>query len=112
MDIEHENILGLTTSIGTLLEWAEANDFRAHDGWGSGRAMAPVAPQEGQGAAQPKQAEVRCGVCGGPVWDNNAGKGKTNPKAPDWTCKDKEGCWSRAWAKADGTPGEWKAPPV
>jgi len=41
-----------------------------------------------------------CPKCGGPMWDNR--EKKTNPKAPDFKCRDK-GC--------DGTIWKFKAPP-
>lgn len=40
-------------------------------------------------------SEIKCPVCGGSMWDNRTTK--TNPKAPDYRCKD-DNCkfqWSR-----------------
>ena len=43
-----------------------------------------------------------CPKCGGPMWDNRAGK--RNPKAPDYKCKDR-GCDGAIWpAKAPSAP--------
>lgn len=50
-----------------------------------------------------------CENCGGPVWDNRTNK--RNPKGPDFTCKDKEGCGWRAWVTKDGGLN-WKAAPL
>src|SRR6267378_992956 len=44
-----------------------------------------------------KLAPVPCPKCGGPCWDNVATK--RNPKAPDYACKDKEGCGAGVWLK-------------
>ncbi len=65
------------------------------------RRSAPSVPAPSQ-AVQPRaagpartapapQAAVEvpaCPNCGGPMWDNR--EGKTNPKSPDFKCKDKE----------------------
>ena len=72
-------------------------------------APAPVkatspARQRGQvptrGAPSHPKSGVSCGFCGGPTWDNR--KDKTNPKAPDFRCKDRESCGGAAWIKEDG----------
>lgn len=46
--------------------------------------------------------QAKCPICGGAMWDNRTKK--TNPRAPDWKCKDKdcEGVW---W------PGKWPPQP-
>lgn len=59
---------------------------------------------------------TKCPNCGGDVWDNRARKagGKMNPKAPDYSCKDKEGCkwvlWPPRGAKSNGTPAKVAGP--
>jgi hypothetical protein len=45
---------------------------------------------------------MECPKCGGEMWDNRTKK--TNPKAPDYRCKDKE-CEGRIWP-----PKEQKKP--
>lgn len=107
--VEHEDVDGLTVAVDRLLTWLDAGGFEAHVGFDNGRRNTPVARQE---SAEPSAPEVRCGRCNGPVYDNNAGKGKTNPRGPDWTCKDKENCGGRAWKSKDGSPGPWKEPLV
>jgi hypothetical protein len=74
-------------------------------------------PSRGTGAGGAQEASdgfdprnVKCGQCDGPTYFNET---KRNPKGPDWTCKDKEGCNARAWKQAkDGKPGEWKFPAI
>lgn len=41
-----------------------------------------------------------CPKCNGPMWDNRAKK--TNPKAPDFKCKDKEQCDGVIWPPKQG----------
>ena len=42
-----------------------------------------------------KVAPIQCPKCNGPLWDNT--EGKRNPKAPDYACKDKQGCGAGVW---------------
>lgn len=42
-------------------------------------------------------APVPCPKCGGNMWDNL--DSKKNPKAPDYACKDKQGCGAGVWLK-------------
>lgn len=57
-----------------------------------------------------------CPKCGGPVWDNGPSKaqGKVKPNAPDFACKDKEGCGWKQWpekpAKARPAPHVERGP--
>ncbi len=44
-----------------------------------------------------KIAPVSCPKCGGQMWNNI--EGKRNPKAPDYACKDKQGCGAGVWLK-------------
>lgn len=46
----------------------------------------------------PTQADQKCPKCGGAMWDNRTSK--TNPKAPDYKCKNKE-CGHGVWVDAD-----------
>lgn len=57
-----------------------------------------------------RPAAVKCGICGGPTWDNREGKrtGKTSDRAPDFKCKDKDECGAAMWLTKDGEHGEWK----
>lgn len=54
-----------------------------------------------------------CPNCGGAVWDNRAKKaaGEMKPNAPDYSCRDKEGCKWALWPprKASNKPA---TPPV
>lgn len=56
-----------------------------------------------------------CPKCGGPVWDNGPSKaqGKVKPNAPDFACKDKEGCGWKQWPekKASSKDAPAKASP-
>jgi len=53
------------------------------------------------GASEPEyHRSTDCPECGGPMWDNR--EKKTNPKAPDFKCRDK-GCTGIIW--------KFKAPP-
>jgi len=44
-----------------------------------------------------------CPKCGGEAWDNGPSKaqGKVKPNAPDYACKNKEGCGWKQWPKKD-----------
>lgn len=44
-----------------------------------------------------KLAPTPCPKCGGAMWDNQFTK--RNPKAPDYACKNKEGCGAGVWLK-------------
>jgi|SRR3990167_3325325 len=72
----------------------------------------PEVPQKATGGARPafvkrgsparrQQSAVECNACGGPTWDNR--ESKRNPKAPDYKCKDKDGCDDAAWIQKDGS---------
>lgn len=41
------------------------------------------------------KAPAQCPKCGGDMWDNI--DTKKNPKAPDYACKDKQGCGAGIW---------------
>jgi len=51
---------------------------------------------------------MQCVKCGGDVWDNRQKKvaGQMKPNAPDFSCKDKDGCGWVQW------PPKTKASPV
>jgi hypothetical protein len=58
-----------------------------------------VPGRDGSTTAPPSgEPEARCPKCQGPMWDNRASK--TNPKAPDYKCRDKS-CDGLYW------PGQW-----
>lgn len=62
-----------------------------------------LVPQAAQAAARAAvTGEPNCPKCGGRMWDNR-GK-KTNPKAPDFKCRDKQHCDGVFW------PGQWPPP--
>jgi hypothetical protein len=63
----------------------------------TGDALAAPAA-ESAGAAVDDVPPPSCPKCGGPMWDNRARK--TNPKAPDYKCRDR-GCDGLYW------PGQW-----
>jgi hypothetical protein len=44
-----------------------------------------------------QKAPISCPKCGGDMWNNI--EGKKNPKAPDYACKDKQGCGAGVWLK-------------
>lgn len=50
----------------------------------------------------------KCPVCGGDMWDNRAKK--TNPKNPDFSCKNKECTNERGYHSAVWLPKEKKTP--
>jgi len=72
-----------------------------HNGNGShaGNGHAPAA----QAGDTTSGATPACPKCGGPMWDNRAGK--KNPKAPDFKCRDK-GCDGVVWPpkQSEGVP--------
>ena len=50
---------------------------------------------------------MECVKCGGPTWDNRAKKaaGTFKPNAPDFSCRNKEGCgWNSGFGKATTVP--------
>lgn len=51
--------------------------------------------------------KVVCPECGGPMWDNRAGK--RNPKAPDYKCRDKA-CGGVIWPKKPAEPSDDSLP--
>lgn len=55
----------------------------------------------------PTTLEVPCPKCGGATWDNRATK--TNPKAPDYKCRDKS-CDGVVWPPKNGAPPRAAAP--
>jgi len=59
---------------------------------------------------EPTETKVytQCPSCGGEVWDNRERKkrGETKPNAPDFSCKNKEGCGWVLWPKREAkSPG-------
>ena len=70
-----------------------------NNGNGNGHAAAAAAGD----AAATNGAAPACPKCGGPMWDNRAGK--KNPKAPDFKCRDK-GCDGVIWPpkQTEGVP--------
>ena len=56
---------------------------------------------------------MNCPDCGGEMWDNRPKKasGDYKPNAPDFSCKDKDGCGKKVWldkkgAKTKAAPAE------
>lgn len=74
------------------------------------RAVQQGKPQNRQAANRRNQRGVACGVCGGETWDNRPKKrsGDMSDRAPDFKCKDKDGCGGAMWLTNDGEHGEWK----
>jgi hypothetical protein len=68
-------------------------DDDGNAGSGVGRDQATGEPR--QAARKPSGADATCPKCGGGVWDNR--KDKKSPKAPDYKCKDKDGCDWAFW---------------
>ena len=57
-------------------------------------------PATGEPHARPKaqpatEGEPACPDCGGRLWDDR--QDKKSPRAPDWKCRDKEGCGWALW---------------
>ena len=54
------------------------------------------APRPQNRAQGPQRAVngVKCGICGGPTWDNRETK---TGRQPDYKCKDKDNCGGAAW---------------
>ncbi len=80
------------------------------NGNGHAAAAAPAAPTNGNGHAAPAHgngAAAACPKCGGPMWDNRAGK--KNPAAPDFKCK-AAGCDGVIWPPKNGSGNGAKAP--
>lgn len=96
-ELEHEHLMGLQTEVNNLTQWLSANGFTANHGFGNGNTAAKGA---GNGSAQADSGAPRCASCGGEMWDNR--KNKKNPKAPDFKCKDREGCDDAAWISKSG----------
>jgi len=74
----------LLANINVALGWLADQGFEGH--WGGEQGARPNAPAA---ADVPK-----CPQCAGEMWDNR--KTKTNPRAPDFKCKDKE-CGAGVW---------------
>ena len=49
---------------------------------------------------------MQCPKCGGDAWDNGPSKaqGKVKPNAPDYACKNKEGCGWKQWPEKKSPP--------
>ena len=59
-------------------------------------ASAPTnSPAKPKAKPKPSGEEPSCPKCSGPLWDDRLDK--RNPKAPDWKCKDKDGCGWAMW---------------
>lgn len=57
----------------------------------------PQPPQNGQRNGNGAPQTQACPKCHGPMWDNRAKK--TNPKQPDFNCKNRDGCDGVIWPK-------------
>lgn len=91
-------------STGTLIRMSSAlhdKGFLPDEG---PRATGNGGPAPVQAARREEMEAPVCNFCGGAVWDNRADKrnGKTNQKAPDFKCKDKQNCGGAAWIKDGG----------
>lgn len=58
-------------------------------------ARSSAAPAQAASSQPPASGEKACPKCGGAMWDNRVGK--TNPKQPDFKCKDKANCDGVIW---------------
>jgi hypothetical protein len=63
----------------------------------------PTAPKPASDELPEESAGPKCPVCGGAMWDNR--DTKTNPKAPDFKCKDKT-CDGVIWPPKDIDHGD------
>ena len=109
----HIKITGISfnkaaAKLDELMEAVEKHNYTVLQG-PNDRTHPPV--KERVGAAKPKpkvrearrassKSDVECEVCGGPTWDNT--EDKRSPKAPDYKCKDRDGCGAAAWIQEDG----------
>jgi hypothetical protein len=75
----------------------------AGNGGGNGNGGA-----NGNGKAAPAGDVPNCPKCGGPMWDNR--NNKTNPKAPDFKCKNRGACDGAIWLHSEKKAGNGKAP--
>jgi hypothetical protein len=102
MAIKYAWMLALNISTGDDPEADESTD-RGHldTPQPQGAPRQPVAHQNG--TSRPPSGDVpACPKCGGQMWDNRAKK--TNPKAPDFKCKDKEHCDGATWVQSNRAP--------
>ena len=77
----------------------------------------PVPQSVGEDGIERPQWEESCTICGGAMWDNrtreDGGLGrypKTNPKAPDWKCRNSE-CSGMKWITRKNEDIEQQTPP-
>lgn len=82
------------------------DDAKDSDSTSDGTQNVPAKPNKtvksvNSGLPHTPEQERECPVCGGEMW-NNISK-KTNPKAPDYRCKDKN-CTGVIWPKKDFNP--------
>lgn len=82
-------------------------------------AVLPVRPVQNQ---RPSASQVKCGLCGGPVFDEHRSKfwgnglGKSGNPKPGWKCKNEGGnCGGIAWDEYDVSNqwtriGDWQHP--
>lgn len=111
--------MAVTDALGTaakMIGVAASVYLGQHDGrYSHGERAGPenqkptAAPAQTRGQEQTSKGEaVACPKCGGPTWDNRGRK--TNPRAPDFKCRDK-GCDGVIWPpKQDSGPAP--APPL
>lgn len=76
--------------------------------------QAPQQRQAGLGT-RPQASAVRCGICGGSVYDEHASKfWDPSKNRPDWKCRDKDNCGGVAYDQYDGEAwvsiGDWRYP--
>lgn len=99
----------LTGNVTALFGYLDGNGFVGHAGFGTPAKPQPKAAEKPASKARPEA--VRCGLCGGDAWDNRAKKrsGSYKHTAPDFSCKNKDGCGGLAWENDEGYL-DWKEP--
>jgi hypothetical protein len=112
LSIEGEKGLSLAQVMGKAITYLRRYGLSAmfgvyadkdEDGNGDGGDSARIA-QPHTATAQTVTGPVpNCPKCGGPMWDNR--DKKTNPKAPDFKCKNKE-CDGAVWPPKDNGNGQ------
>jgi hypothetical protein len=78
--------IGLVGLLGVVTDDEDDDGAKASEGHGEAPTHQRVLPPKGDGA-ELGTIPSKCPKCGGKLWDNR--QNKTNPKAPDWKCRDK-----------------------
>lgn len=98
-----EGLPKLMKNTEIFIDWMKANDYKhdsSKDRGGRGGGGKPPRP-----APMVNGVEVRCGQCGGPVWDNREENKKRASNGerlrPEFACKKKDECGWVKWPSRD-----------